>query len=68
MAEAVYRGRGAGVPYNEYITLINEVFGFGGVEQDFRTLLPKLYRPPSVDRAMPSRTMSVRAIRIQSFM
>ena len=25
--------------------LINEVFGFDGVEQDFRTLLPKLYRP-----------------------
>lgn len=45
MAEAVYRGRGAGVPYDEYITLINEVFGFDGVEQDFRTLLPKLYRP-----------------------
>ncbi len=45
MAEAVYRGRGAGVPYDEYITLINEVFGFDGVEQDFRKLLPKLYRP-----------------------
>ena len=45
MAEAVYRGRGAGVPYDEYMALINEVFGFDGVEQDFRTLLPKLYRP-----------------------
>ncbi len=45
MAEGVYRGRGSGVPYSEYMALINRVFGFDGVERDFRTLLPKLYRP-----------------------
>ena len=45
MAESIYRGRGDAVPYNEYIPFINEVFGFDGKTQDFRTLLPKLYRP-----------------------
>lgn len=36
---------GTAVPYEEFMALINDVFGFTGTGRDFRTLLPKLYRP-----------------------
>lgn len=41
----IYRGTGECIPYDTYMALINEAFGFDGLERDFRTLLPKLYRP-----------------------
>lgn len=36
---------GRDVPYETYMQLINDVFGFTQSGNDFRTLLPKLYRP-----------------------
>lgn len=44
MRPTLYRGTGEHIPYDTYMALINEVFGFDGAERDFRTLLPKLYR------------------------
>ncbi len=38
-------GLGREVPYEEFMQLINDAFGFTGTGRDFRTLLPKLYRP-----------------------
>lgn len=51
MTDRIYRGPGSGIPYETYIALINKVFGFDGVERDFRTLLPKLYRPGRTPQA-----------------
>lgn len=36
---------GTDVPYEAFMQLINDVFGFTDTGRDFRTLLPKLYRP-----------------------
>jgi predicted N-acetyltransferase YhbS len=47
----MYCGLGHGVPYDEYIALINEVFGFTGTERDFEKLLPKLYTPARAPQA-----------------
>lgn len=41
----IYCGRGTNVSYDEYMTLINRVFGFTTPEQMFEGLLPKLYKP-----------------------
>ena len=51
MADRIYRGLGGEIPYETYMALINEAFGFDGVERDFRTLLPKLYRPGRTPQA-----------------
>ncbi len=41
----IYKGRGNAEMYDEYVDFINYVFGFNGNEQDFKKLLPKLYKP-----------------------
>ena len=42
----IYRGLGNNVPYEEYMQVINEAFGFiNGHPREFTHLLPKLYRP-----------------------
>lgn len=43
--EQTYYGRGNAEMYDDYMDFINYVFGFNGSEQDFKKLLPKLYRP-----------------------
>lgn len=40
----IYNGRGSDRLYDDYMDFINYVFGFNGNSQDFRKLLPKLYR------------------------
>ncbi len=40
----IYNGRGNESLYDDYMDFINYVFGFNGNSQDFRKLLPKLYR------------------------
>ena len=47
----MYCGLGDRVPYAEYMTLINEVFGFTGTEREFEKLLPKLYTPARAPQA-----------------
>lgn len=39
----IYHGRGDERLYDDYMDLINYVFGFNGNSEDFRKLLPKLY-------------------------
>ncbi len=41
----IYHGRGNESIYDEYMDFINYVFGFNGNNNDFKKLLPKLYRP-----------------------
>ena len=41
----IYYGRGNESIYDEYMDFINYVFGFNGNNNDFKKLLPKLYRP-----------------------
>ena len=42
----IYCGLGHNVPYEEYMQVINEAFGFvNGHPREFTHLLPKLYRP-----------------------
>lgn len=43
--KSVYYGRGNAEMYDDYMDLINYVFGFNGNTSDFKKLLPKLYRP-----------------------
>ena len=40
-----YFGRGSGELYGDYIDFINYVFGFDGHNENFFSLLPKLYKP-----------------------
>lgn len=40
-----YRGKGNGIPYQDYIDFINYVFGMNGQDMAFDRLLPKLYAP-----------------------
>ncbi len=44
-SEAVYFGKGYSGLYDDYMDFINYVFGFNGANEDFKKLLPKLYRP-----------------------
>lgn len=41
----LYCGRGNHISFDDYMTLINRVFGFTTPEQQFEGLLPKLYKP-----------------------
>lgn len=41
----LFCGLGMQVSNDAFMQLINDAFGFTGTERDFRTLLPKLYRP-----------------------
>ena len=41
----IYYGRGNEMLYDDYMDFINYVFGFNGNGQDFKKLLPKLYKP-----------------------
>lgn len=41
----LFKGRGRGIPYQEYIDFINYVFGMNGRDNAFDRLLPKLYAP-----------------------
>ncbi len=43
--EKVYYGRGNEAYYDDYFDFINYVFGFNGSSEDFKQLLPKIYRP-----------------------
>lgn len=45
MADMIYYGRGSADMYDDFIDFINYVFSFNGNEEDFKKLLPKLYRP-----------------------
>lgn len=40
----IYYGRGTAEMFDEYMDFINYVFGFNGNSNDFKTLLPKLYK------------------------
>lgn len=40
-----YKGRGTPEMYDELMDFMNYVFGFDGSNKDFKTLLPKLYKP-----------------------
>ena len=42
--DQLYLGRGNSEQFDEYMDFINYVFGFNGNENDFKKLLPKLYR------------------------
>ena len=44
MVDTNYCGRGNHIPYDDYMKLINESFGFFSPETEFLGLLPKLYR------------------------
>ncbi len=44
MSETVY-GRGTYEQFNEYLDLIDLVFGYTNTVNQFRNLLPKLYKP-----------------------
>ena len=41
----IYAGRGTENYYDDYMDFINYVFGFNGNRDDFKKLLPKIYRP-----------------------
>ena len=43
--EKIYHGRGNEALYDDYFDFINYVFGFNGNSEDFKQLLPKIYRP-----------------------
>lgn len=45
MSENIYYGRGNSAMFDEYMDFINYVFGFNGNTNDFKKLLPKLYKP-----------------------
>lgn len=45
MEKNIYVGKGSEEYYDEYIDFINYVFGFNGNANDFKKLLPKLYKP-----------------------
>lgn len=45
MKTDAYIGKGNEKYYDEYIDFINYVFGFNGNTNDFKKLLPKLYKP-----------------------
>ena len=44
MADNIYFGRGTAEMFDDYIDFINYVFGFNGNSNDFKKLLPKLYK------------------------
>ncbi len=50
----IYCGRGTNVSFDDYMTLINRVFGFTTPEQQFEGLLPKLYKPHLAPQASSS--------------
>ena len=41
----IYKGRGTPEMYDDLMDFMNYVFGFDGDNKDFKTLLPKLYKP-----------------------
>lgn len=41
----IYKGRGSEEIYDDLMDFINYVFGFNGNGEDFKKLLPKLYKP-----------------------
>lgn len=43
--DKIYHGRGNEALYDDYFDFINYVFGFNGNSEDFKQLLPKIYRP-----------------------
>ena len=46
MSEPIlYKGRGTPEMYDDLMDFLNYVFGFNGNQQDFKKLLPKLYKP-----------------------
>ena len=46
MSEPIlYKGRGNPAMYDDLMDFLNYVFGFNGNDQDFKKLLPKLYKP-----------------------
>lgn len=45
MSDNVYYGLGNAAMFDEYMDFINYVFGFNGSTNDFKKLLPKLYKP-----------------------
>lgn len=44
MANDIYYGRGTAEMFDDYMDFINYVFGFNGDSNDFKKLLPKLYK------------------------